>query len=307
MKVNANVTFVIWILEWAANICVYFCWIMGPNFMRHFPEVVLIWYYIILPHTFLMNTSHNKDLIVDDGLKTTLINAFGIPFSFQWGKSTVHVVSQNKEKKPENGWINNENKQDSKNDDKDHDFKNDEQKIYTISKTELLPIEMKSLKINGHETTKVTPSTSTGEIASLKNRYGYKNFHQSSSDSDMDGDLENYQYRSHEIATEILSYMIRNVQSEEIYLHYFVQILHFNDETEFGANKMFEVFHPSPEDEIIEEDRAKHLQKNLRGSADDRINLRKILLDRLKNSYEDSNSFKKVLSELIDFEESLVI
>ena len=70
---------------------------------------------------------------------------------------------------------------------------------------------------------------------------------------------------------------------------------------------MFEVFHPSLPDKIIEEDRAKHLQKNLRGDAADRIYLRKILLDRLKKNYEDINVFKKVLTELIDFEESLVI
>ena len=69
-------------------------------------------------------------------------------------------------------------------------------------------------------------------------------------------------------------------------LHYFVQILHLNDETEFEPNKMFEVFHPSPADETLEENRTKHLQKNLRGDAADRIYRRKILLERLKNNYE---------------------
>ena len=29
-----------------------------------------------------MNTSHNKDLIIDDGLKTTISNACKLPFQF---------------------------------------------------------------------------------------------------------------------------------------------------------------------------------------------------------------------------------
>ena len=306
MKVNANVTFVIWILEWIANIFAYICWILGPNFTRYFPEVVLIWYYIILPHTFLMNTSHNKDLIVDDGLKTTLINAFGIPFSLHLGSSTFHVISQNQEKTTENDWITNEIKKDRKSDDNDVGFRNDGRRIYTISKNDFSPIEMKTIEINNHDIAKVTPSTSTGETASLKKRNDYVNFHQSLSDSDMDEYLDVYQDRSCELATEILSYMIRNVHREEIYLHYFLQILRLNDETKFGQNKMFDVFHPFPDDKITEENNVKHLLKNLRGSTDDRIHLRKILLDKLKNNYENSNVFKNVLSELIDFEEGLV-
>ena len=306
MKVNANVTFVIWILEWIANIFAYICWILGPNFTRYFPEVVLIWYYVILPHTFLMNTSHNKDLIVDDGLKTTLVNAFGNPFSLRRKSNNVHVISQNKEKKPKNALINDESKRDSKNDDKDDCFENNESKIYTISKNELLSTEMKTMEINDHDLPKVTQSTSTGKTASLKKRYNYDTFNQYLSDSDVDEYSEDYQDRSHELATEILSYMIRNVHSEEIYLHYFVQILHFNDETKFGQNKMSEVLHPCPADKVVDEDSARQLQENLRGNADDRINLRKILLDRLKSNCEDSQEFKKALSELIDFEESLV-
>ena len=45
--------------------------------------MAIMWYYIFLPHIFLMNTSHNKDLIVDDGLKTTILNACKLPFQFQ--------------------------------------------------------------------------------------------------------------------------------------------------------------------------------------------------------------------------------
>ena len=79
MKINANVTFVIWILEWIANASIYLCWILAPEVTI---LMAIMWYYIFLPHIFLMNTSHNKDLIIDDGLKTTILNACKLPFNF---------------------------------------------------------------------------------------------------------------------------------------------------------------------------------------------------------------------------------
>ena len=79
MKVNANIAFVIWILEWIANASIYLCWILAPEVTI---LMAIMWYYIFLPHIFLMNTSHNKDLIIDDGLKTTILNACKLPFNF---------------------------------------------------------------------------------------------------------------------------------------------------------------------------------------------------------------------------------
>ena len=79
VKVNANIAFVIWILEWIANATIYLCWVLAPELTI---LMAIMWYYIFLPHIFLMNTSHNKDLIIDDGLKTTISNACKLPFQF---------------------------------------------------------------------------------------------------------------------------------------------------------------------------------------------------------------------------------
>ena len=79
VKVNANIAFVIWIFEWIANASIYLCWALAPEVTI---LMAIIWYYIFLPHIFLMNTSHNKDLIIDDGLKTTILNACKLPFQF---------------------------------------------------------------------------------------------------------------------------------------------------------------------------------------------------------------------------------
>ena len=84
VETNATVTFVIWVLEFFANACIVIVWLFvygKTNFGTL--TINMIWYYLILPHTFLMNTSHNKDLIVDNGWKTTLRNALSLPISFR--------------------------------------------------------------------------------------------------------------------------------------------------------------------------------------------------------------------------------
>ena len=98
VKVNANIAFVIWILEWIANASIVICWVLAPGLTI---LMAIIWYYIFLPHIFLMNTSHNKDLIVDDGLKTTIMNACKLPFHFtSQSSSTVEDLEAKKEENP---------------------------------------------------------------------------------------------------------------------------------------------------------------------------------------------------------------
>ena len=74
VKINANVTFFIWILEWMANLTTVLLSFFALKFTI-FPEYALIWYYVVLPYTYLMNTSHNKKRIIDDGMATVLRNA----------------------------------------------------------------------------------------------------------------------------------------------------------------------------------------------------------------------------------------
>ena len=205
MKVNANVTFVIWILEWIANVSIYICWILGPNFARYFPEVILIWYYIILPHTFLMNTSHNKDLIIDDGLKTTLINAFGLPFNLNRGDRSTKMNSQNNvAEKDAYETKMSPNAKKNVND----DASNDAVKIFTISTIDSPSIEMKNFKICQPNITKRVPSTSTGKSESLEKSHQYLISQKIISDSDIDLDsLSDFQDPAQNICKEILSQM----------------------------------------------------------------------------------------------------
>lgn len=43
-----------------------------------------------------MNTSHNKDLIIDDGLKTTILNACKLPFNFPIHNTLSHEAPESK-------------------------------------------------------------------------------------------------------------------------------------------------------------------------------------------------------------------
>ena len=48
VKINANVTFFIWILEWLANLTTVLLSFFALTFSI-FPEYALIWYYVVLP------------------------------------------------------------------------------------------------------------------------------------------------------------------------------------------------------------------------------------------------------------------
>ena len=84
VETNARVTFVVWILEICANVCIIIVWVFVYG-KTTFGTLTtnMVWYYLILPHIFLMNTSHNKDLIVENGWKATIKNALSLPISFR--------------------------------------------------------------------------------------------------------------------------------------------------------------------------------------------------------------------------------
>ena len=73
VKINAQVTFAIYILETVGQLSVCVLWlIIGQEEVGTTLAVVL--YYVVIPYTFLMNTSHNKSLIIDEGWMNTIQN-----------------------------------------------------------------------------------------------------------------------------------------------------------------------------------------------------------------------------------------
>ena len=78
VKINAQVTFVIYNLECVANTSIFVMWgIVHGQSNQVTLALAILWFHIILPYTFLMNTSHNKKLLTDEGWWNTIKNAFG--------------------------------------------------------------------------------------------------------------------------------------------------------------------------------------------------------------------------------------
>ena len=80
VKVNAQITFIIYILESVANVSILVTWTLVVHKSNDLPRMLsILWYHLFLPYTFLMNTSHNKNLVVDDGWVTTIQNTLILP------------------------------------------------------------------------------------------------------------------------------------------------------------------------------------------------------------------------------------
>ena len=76
VAVNARIAAVLCSLEFVANFAIAFVWIVlvGSSSAGGLTNA-MVWYYVILPFTHLMNTSYNKDRVVDDGWKSVILNA----------------------------------------------------------------------------------------------------------------------------------------------------------------------------------------------------------------------------------------
>ena len=78
VQVNAQVTFAIYILETVALASVVIVWFaIRKNELS--ATLSFVSFYVVLPYTFLMNTSHNKNLITEHGFLNTIRNAIQIP------------------------------------------------------------------------------------------------------------------------------------------------------------------------------------------------------------------------------------
>ena len=80
VKVNAQVTFVIYILEWVANFSIAVTWFFVSKQTSDITLTLsVLWYHVFLPYIFLMNTSHNKQIVIDEGWWNIFRNALGLP------------------------------------------------------------------------------------------------------------------------------------------------------------------------------------------------------------------------------------
>ena len=305
---------------------------MGPSYEMYFFEVCCIWYYVILPHTYLMNTSHNKERIVDDGLWTTVKNAVRFPIDVKtcMGRSQQSFESNvdNNAKETISGetFVNSSNE----NEKKARIFTQKE--IFSIAKAQNkseVNLDNSLLTIPGD----IIPSTSKGINNSNRKerRLGWSKSMPSESETES---IEIYDSQRHLITRkEILSHMVRNVEHEEYYLHYFFQLIQYEEKFRDGDTNDFYIehlneLHYSRINQDFKERNGPILlsvteleprsydshylpvQKNYSGiqySGDilDRIEARKLVLTNYHLHCDNEQDYTAYLSKLIDFEENL--
>ena len=256
VKVNARVTFVVWILETCANISVLIVWVFvyGTTSFGTLTNS-MIWYYIVISYTFLMNTSYNKDRIIEDGWKFVILNSI---------KSIFHKIHEI------NNYCNSSSSQTDGIQDqikgklKNKQFsnqteENDKENAPTVSilakttschnaslvqssSTDIFTIsnpEIERFPIS-HTSKFVLEDLNTLHIAkrntSLEDRSATLSKGLSTdSESISDGGNRPLSYRI-QIGREILSEMLKCLGNENAYIHYFRQLLDFEERIKSGLS-----------------------------------------------------------------------
>ena len=251
VKVNAQVTFVIYLLESVANFSIFVGWFF--IFQKNDDSSLVLgifWYHIILPYTFLMNTSHNKNLVLDDGWGNTIRNTLGLPeninvfsalslhqFIPRKNQTTIKEIDKN-DKIDSQDPKTNATEMDLRNDPRSQNIsgQNSNLEIPTISKS----VESASLKeeVNTINVPDSEPSTSKKLITDNQGEKPCPPSRKTITDSDdEDDDALNLQRSDHLIiGEEILSYMMKYLDREQGYLHYLKELSKFNESFIHDAN-----------------------------------------------------------------------
>lgn len=292
----------------------------------------MLWYYVILPNMYLMNTPHNKDRVIDDGFWNTVRNGLGLPFNLKRACISFRNNDQHQDENGENSTK--PTRKASKLMRKPTPSRNVKTEVYALSKSTLLPLE--NQPSNAPNVSKETPSTSNGNFKTLE-RYQHKGFSRNSpwgSDEDERDTCIQTPLRLRS-GKELMLHMKRNVNTEEVYLHYFLQLIKYEEmikddttsENDFEimlfqnskSRKMSRSKSKGINKRLIEEKNLTNavsshstspqsvmLNVNLLGTALKRIELRAVILENCEDYCNDEESYSRYLTELIDLEEKLV-
>ena len=329
LKVNADVTFATWILEWVGTLfLVFLWWLVASRGINMFLEFVIVVFYVILPHSFLMNTAHNKDRIVDEGLKNIIQNALHVPFDLSIFKSLFGNETH------ENG--------DAREEEIVAVDARTSKKLIDSSNVSEPEVPMANVKVESKLTMKQLDDKFGQEKPSSSNGICKTNGDQhltitSMSDSEDDTSTilaENAQRLS--IGKQLLTHMMKNVSNEERYLYYFLQLVDCENKVKCNINAV-----KNNAIIVIEEDENLQKRENsstagkaksksrfkskksksgagklqvLSGHATmlsaeklfDKISMRMEMLENFDEHCRDEESFNKFLNDLIDFEEGLI-
>ena len=249
VKVNAQVTFVIYILESVANFSIFVGWFFIFNKNTDSSLVLgIIWFHIILPYTFLMNTSHNKNLVLNDGWGNTIRNTLGLPeninvfseFNISKYLSRRNRISikevENDGRTTFQSRISTSNDIELITDQYTNDISRQDStlEIPTISKSVEQAKSMENSNFSNFPDS--TPSTSKNGLIDNVDEEFSRPIRRMESDSDDDDDFNLNRSDRLMIGEEILSNMMRHLDDEQGYLHYLKELSKFNEIWNKDAN-----------------------------------------------------------------------
>ena len=316
-------------------------WLQTSMKVDIFLELVIIIFYVILPHTFLMNSAHNKDRMIDEGLKNIIRNALNMPFDT---KSMLEILRKGIYRYCFKG---EENIQERPNEDENTKHTSDEAlnekrkdipMIYVVPEKEFdSAYTQKDVEITRNPLTEEKPSSSNGTCEENGPE------HCPSPDTSLSADevelIDRLSENNNRFLTskKLLSYMADHVNEEQYYLHYFLQLIEYENKIKDKHPVEDFVILTAVEPVNITEKRktsTKRKGKNrtnlimkkdvksvnfqvlssqtmmLESESDakllDRIAMRKVMIESFNEHLCDEKSFDAYLNELIDFEEGLV-
>ena len=337
MRVNAQITAVTSILEIAGNIVQWAIWILITKFvgLGSLIQSILL-YFVVLPYVFLMNKSHNKNRIIEDGWINVLKNAIGTGRIFRIRKTSVKIDIQPFDSKAAQNMIDKKDnivtpptlfrKIFSKQNSRVLPISENNGGIKTISTK---PIDEKHVKEDKSTLTICMPSNdeipSCSPISSLKYHQEPREHKIKQCDS-IDG-LKGCRH-------EMILNLLENVKDEEVYIRSFRELVGYEESVERDKDSSSEVedqseaqgrktdsseaikelnvakltdtiyLHPIETAELTYDDM---LGTNFKGLFQDRMVRRrgmiKMLLKSMKNG---EDSYKSCLEMFIDLEENLI-
>ena len=343
VKVNAQVTFATWILETVGQVSVFVLWMVVPKHKEMGMTLAVILCYVILPYTFLMNSSYNKNLLIDEGVMNTIRNVLG-PFAQTRSKSS-QTVNENKHL---DQWRRQNSKygkvaKDKSTEDTEMNLQTSEDKcqsyegqgsdIYTISRvTEGHPDQ----KIDPHISVNIPEEQPCASFAvhlfdanQEVNKFVEEDRTQA---DDARKSLKRRYYLC--LAEEILSNMVSNIADENVYMHYLKQLARLTDAktNKDDVSTKFQITHfetaLSPKQGKIKtshrelkkvgtvasssksknvEMQTQELEVNFLGTFSKRMDKRKAALGNFKQYCLHEDSYEIFSTAIFDLEESLII
>ena len=271
-----------------------------------------------------MNTAHNKDRIIDEGLKSIIRNAFYMPFNIttilNFFRLDVNEICLKGEQAEMNLEANKKQIEVAK------------VKAYVVPMHQNESTLHKKLKVPSNELNSKIPSSSQG----VYEDNGINRLVLTSLSDSEDETVDEITQNEYILSTrkQIMAHMKDNFSSEEHYLHYFLQLIDYEkqikDKIRDGQGFIISTITNGKELHGSKNGSAKGRgkdQSNFKSkkSLDDsnhlyalqpmmlgcdilieRIVMRKTILERFDKDVVNEESYIKLLDELIDFEESLI-